>query len=199
MRLLVIFCHPSTESYGAALYETACGTLRAAGHEMRTHDLYREGFQPVLTTEEWDGYLTETDRIIAKNPDHVEDLRWAEGLVVIYPTWIYGPPAMLKGWLERVWLPGVSFEVAEAKQKRARPKLHNIRYFVGITSSGSPWWWLRLIRDPGRNLWTRGLRVLFSRRCKVRWCQLYNMNHSTYTDRAAFLARVEKTLKRTPL
>ena len=194
MNVLVIFCHPSADSYGAALYETACRTLRAAGHKLRTHDLYREGFQPVLTREEWDIYLSNTDKIIAKHPDHVEDLRWAEALVVIYPTWYYGVPALMKGWLERVWLPGVTFDVSGAKKKRPKPKLQNIKVFVGITTSGSPWWWLRLIRDPGRNLWTRGLRILFSRRCRVHWHQLYDMNHSTADDRARFLTRIEKKL-----
>ena len=111
MRLLVVFSHPCPESFGAALFETACRTLRAAGHELRCHDLYAEGFNPVLSTEERRQYLTDTAAIIAKHPEHIDNLQWAEGLVVIYPTWYYGPPAMLKGWLERVWLPGITFEV----------------------------------------------------------------------------------------
>ena len=143
MRLLVVFSHPCPESFGAALYQTACRTLGAAGHELRCHDLYAENFNPVLSTEERRIYLTDTAAIIAKHPDHVADLQWAEGIVVIYPTWYYGPPAMLKGWLERVWLPGITFEVAEGKQKRTIPKLRNIRLLVGITTSGSPWWWIR--------------------------------------------------------
>lgn len=194
MRLLVIFCHPSAQSYGAALYGAACHALRQGGHELRCHDLYREGFDPVLSTAEWEGYLTHTDAIAARHPDHIADLLWADGLIVIYPTWYYGAPAMLKGWLERVWLPGVTFEVAEGAGRRPRPLLTNIRLFVGITTSGSPWWWIKLIRDPGRSLWTRGLRVLFNRRCKVIWQQIFNMNHTTEADRAAFLARVERRL-----
>ena len=195
MRLLVIFAHPSSESYGATLYDLACRTLLASGHDLRCHDLYREGFDPVLSTEEWQNYLTRTDTIIAKHPDHVADLQWAEGLVVIYPTWYYGAPAILKGWLERVWLPGITFEVSDGRERRPKPKLQNIRLFVGITTSGSPWWWIRLIRDPGRSLWTRGLRPLFNMRCKLVWQQLYNMNHTTDADRAGFLAKVERRVK----
>lgn len=195
MRLLVIFSHPSSESFGAALFQMACRTLRAAGHELRCHDLYREGFNPVLPEEEWKIYLSQTQSIIDKHPDHVEDLLWAEGLVIIYPTWYYGAPAMLKGWLERVWLPGVTFEISDGKQRRPKPKMNHIRLFVGITTSGSPWWWIKLIRDPGRSLWTRGLRILFNRRCRVKWLQLYNMNHTTEADRSAFLAKVERRLK----
>lgn len=199
MRLLVVFSHPSTESYGAALFDLACKTLREAGHDLRVHDLYREGFDPVLSTQEWTGYMTDTEAIIDKNADHVENLRWAEGLIVIYPTWYYGAPAMLKGWLERVWLPGVTFDIAERKYQPAISRMRHIKLFVGITTSGSPWWWLRLIRDPGRSLWTRGLRVLWSRRCKVVWRQLYDMNNCTDADRERFLAMVGETLRRIPV
>ena len=117
-------------------------------------------------------------------------------MVVIYPTCFNGAPAKLKGRLERVWLPGVAFEVADAKQKRPKPKMRNIRYLVGITSSGSPWWWFQIIGDPGRRLWTRGLRALFAPGCKVVWRQIYNMNHSSNADRLKFLKRVERTLKK---
>ena len=196
MRVLVIFCHPSSQSYGAALYELACRTLRAAGHDLRTHDLYREGFDPVLSTEEWGQYLTHPERNQATQASHIADLQWAEGLVVVYPTWYYGVPAMLKGWLERVWLPGVTFEIATGKQRRPRPKLQHIKLLVGITTSGSPWWWIKLIRDPGRSMWTRGLRPMFAPRCKVVWRQLYNMNHTTVADREGFLKRVEMALSK---
>ena len=165
MRLLVVFCHPSRESFGAALFDTVCRTLRAAGHDVRVRDLYREEFEPVLSEQEW----------------------------------YYGPPAMLKGWLERVWLPGIAFEVADARLRRTKGKLGHIRLFAGITTSGSPWWWIRLIRDPGRSLWTRGLRPLFSPNCRVIWLQLYDMNNSTEKDRTGFLARVERILQRIPV
>ena len=194
MRFLIVFCHPYEESYGAALFACAKQTLSARGHEIRAFDLYRDGFDPVLSREEWLSYLSDTDKNIATLQDHVEALQWAEALVLIYPTWMYGPPAMLKGWLERVWLPGVAFDVAPGKKKRAVGHLQNIRFFVGITTSGSPWWWLRLIRDPGRSLFMRGQRVLFNVRCRMRWLQLHDMNHSTDADRARFLKKVETAL-----
>jgi Flavodoxin-like fold/YcdC-like protein, C-terminal region len=78
MRLLVIFCHPSSLSFGAALYALACRTLRATGHDLRTHDLYREGLNPVLSTEEWAQYPTHPERNQATQEDHIADLRWAE-------------------------------------------------------------------------------------------------------------------------
>jgi len=126
---------------------------------------------------------------------HVEALQWAEGWVAIYPTWFYGLPAMLKGWLDRVWLPGVTFQVATAKKRTIRGELQNIRRFVGITTSGSPWWWLRVIGDPGRSLLMKGLRPLYARGCRMSWLQLHDMNHATAADREAFLAKVDRSLR----
>lgn len=196
MRLLIIFSHPSQDSYGAALCTRALDTLRAAGHDVRLRDLYAEGFDPVLSRAEWDRYLSDPDANISVHRDHIDDLHWCEGLIVIYPTWYYGAPAMLKGWLDRVWLPGVTFEIPKTASDRPTGKLQNIRTFVGITTSGSPWWWIKMIRDPGRSLWTRGLRPIFHPRCRYHWRQLYSMNQRTDTDRARFLDKVGSMLQR---
>lgn len=195
MRLLVVFCHPSRDSFGAAVLDQATSTLEGCGHDLRIRDLYREGFDPVLTEQDWARYIADPAANIARVQDHVTDLQWAEGLIVIYPTWYYGPPAVLKGWLDRVWLPGVSFELAPQKGRIARGKLSNIRTFVGLTTSGSPWWWLKLIGDPGRSLWTRGLRPIFNLRCRYRWCQLYSINDSSSVERAAHLEKVAQVLR----
>jgi putative NADPH-quinone reductase len=195
MRLLVVFCHPDPDSYGAAIFRTACQALREAGHELRIIDLYAERFDPVFTLDEKRSYLTDTAQNIAGVARHVEALQWAEGWVAIYPTWFYGLPAMLKGWLDRVWLPGVTFQVATAKKRTIRGELQNIRRFVGITTSGSPWWWLRVIGDPGRSLLMKGLRPLYARGCRMSWLQLHDMNHATAADREAFLAKVDRSLR----
>jgi putative NADPH-quinone reductase len=199
VRLLLVFCHPDPDSFGAALRRAAVDALRARGHELREIDLYAEGFDPVFSRAEKRTYLSDTARNIEGVAAHVEALRWAEGWVVIYPTWFYGAPAMLKGWLERVWLPGVSFRIASARQRRIAGELRNIRLFVGITTSGSPWWWLRLIGDPGRSLFMKGLKPLYAKGCQMRWMQLHDMNHVTREDRAAFLAKVRRGLSALPL
>ena len=194
MKLLLVFCHPDPHSYGAALRRTAADALRSAGHELRDIDLYAEGFSPVFSAAEKATYLSDTQHNIAGVAAHVEALRWAEGWVVVYPTWFYGAPAMLKGWLERVWLPGVSFRIATGKQRTIGGELSNIRRFIGITTSGSPWWWLKVMGDPGRSLFMKGLRPLYAKRCRMQWLQLYNMNHVTAAERDAFLARVKREL-----
>ena len=194
MRLLLVFCHPDPHSFGAALRQAAADALRAAGHELREIDLYAEGFNPVFSAAEKATYLGDTAQNIAGVATHVAALRWAEGWVVVYPTWFYGAPAMLKGWLERVWLPGVSFRIATARQRTIGGELSNIKRFIGITTSGAPWWWLKLIGDPGRSLFMKGLRPLYAKRCRMQWLQLYNMNHVTAAERNAFVARIQREL-----
>ena len=196
MKLLLVFCHPDPESFGAAVRDAAVAALTAAGHELRQIDLYADGFDPVMGVAERRSYLADTQRNIDAVADHVNALRWAEGWVVIYPTWHYSMPAMLKGWLDRVWLPGVTFDIAPAKGRRITGKLKHIHRFVGITTSGSPWWWLKLIGDPGRSLFMKGLKPLYARGCRMTWLQLYNMNHATAADRQVFLARVRRELAR---
>ncbi|MBA3325758.1 MAG: NAD(P)H-dependent oxidoreductase [Rhodobacteraceae bacterium] len=198
MRLLLVFAHPCPDSFGAALSRVAAETLTEAGHELRLRDLYAEGFDPVIREQEWRDYFANPEASAVAHAAHLADLRWAEGLVLVYPTWWYGPPAMLKGWFERVWLPGVTFEVPKGRLGRVTRKLDNIRLFVAITTSGSPWWWLRLIRDPGRNLFLRGMRPLLHPRCRFVWRQLHAMNHSSTADRDRFLARVTRTLRAVP-
>jgi NAD(P)H dehydrogenase (quinone) len=199
MKLLIVYCHPDPNSYGAALRQATTHSLRQAGHELREIDLYAEGFNPVLSAAEKQTYLPDTARNIEGVAAHVELLRWAEGWVVVYPTWFYGAPAMLKGWLERVWLPGVTFRIAKSKQRTIGGELKNIRLFVGITTSGSPWWWLKFIGDPGRSLFMKALRPLYARGCRMRWLQLYDMNHATPADREGFLLRVQRELARLPV
>ncbi|MFO1245361.1 MAG: NAD(P)H-dependent oxidoreductase [Ramlibacter sp.] len=194
MKTLVVHCHPNPDSFNAALYRAAVEALRTAGHELRCIDLYAEGFDPVLTREEREAYLPNPGLIEARVQPHVDALKWAEQLVFVYPTWFYGPPAMLKGWLERVWLPGVAFLPPPAKGKPAVPGLRHIRRLTVVTTGGAPWWWLKVMGDPGRKLFVRGLRALFARNCRTIWLQLHNMNNVSRDECAAFLARVSRTL-----
>ena len=192
MRFLIVFCHPCGNSFSAALYERVCETLLKSGHKVQTIDLYRQQFDPVLSLEDWTSYLDDTKKNIHKVKEHIEKLSWAEGLILIFPTWMYGPPALLKGWLEKVWLPNVAFEIPQGKQKIAKGKLKNIRRFCVVTTSGSPYWWLWFIGDPGKSMLFRGYKILFSRYCKLKWLQLYNMNHTTEKDRHKYLEKVSK-------
>jgi putative NADPH-quinone reductase len=195
MRTLLVYCHPDPGSFSAALRSAATDALTARGHDVRVLDLYADGFQPVLTREERAVYLTEPSVIEASVQEHVDGLRWAEHLLFVFPIWFYGPPAMLKGWLERVWLPGVAFMPPRRKGRPAVPGLRHIRRLTVITHGGSPWWWLKFIGDPARRLFARGLRALMARDCKTTWLQLHDMNNVSRAECTAFVARVRTRLE----
>jgi putative NADPH-quinone reductase len=194
MRFLVVYCHPDPESFAAALAERAIEALRAAGHETRLVDLYAEGFQPAMSRDERRTYSTSPEVNAAALATHVEAIDWCDAFAFVYPTWFHGPPAMLKGWLERTWLPGRTFDIPRAKGEAARSRLRRVKRLVVITTSGAPRWWLWVIGDPGRKLFARGLRLLFAWNCRTTWLQLYSINNATDDDRRSFLARVERTL-----
>ena len=193
MRTLVIHCHPDPASFSSALFAEACAALRGAGHELRTIELYAAGFDPILSYAERLAYTSDTASLISRVQPHVDALRWAEHLVFVYPVWFHGPPAMLKGWLERVWLPGVAFMPATRKGRKTTPGLRHIRRLSVVTTSGSPRWWLWLIGNPNRRLFGRALRALCARDCRLSWLQLHDMNNVTPADCKAFLSRVRKT------
>ena len=190
MRFLILFTHPSQQSYSAALLKTAKDSLIKNGHQVKVIDLYKEKFDPVLNIEEWNSYLENTEKNILNLKKHIDLLRWAEGLIFIFPTWMYGPPAILKGWLERVWLPSVAFEISSGKQNIPTGKLKNISRLCVVTTSGSPRWWLWFIGNPGKSMLFKGYKILFNKYCKYKWLQLHDMNHTNYSDREQFLTKV---------
>src|SRR6185312_4877987 len=112
MRVLVLFAHPVETSFQAALHRAAVGALKDAGHQVDDCDLYAERFDPVLSREERMNYH---DVAINRGPvdGYVRRLLDAEALVLVHPVWNYGYPAILKGFFDRVFLPGVSFSLSE--------------------------------------------------------------------------------------
>ncbi len=191
MRTLVVHCHPDPNSFSASLYRDVRALLAASGHELRCIDLYAEDFNPVMSLTERRSYVTDPKSIEAAVQPHVDALRWCEHLVFVFPIWFYGPPAMLKGWLERVWLPGVAFLPPPKKGAAALPGLQHITRLSVVTHGGAPWWWLKLIGDPARRLFMRGLRALMAKRVQTTWLQLHNMNNVTPADCDAFRSRVK--------
>jgi putative NADPH-quinone reductase len=195
MKVLVVHAHPVEESFNTALRRTIVETLIRGGHDVRLLDLYGEGFSPALTRRE---RLDYHDPAINVTPvqAYVDQLHWAEGLVLVYPTWWYGMPAMLKGWFDRVWLPGVTFDVVPDQPIKPH-KMSNIRRFAVVTTYGSPWWLVRFyLGDPVRKVLGRGVRRLMARDCRFDWHALYRMDDVGQPERAAFLAKVAAAFSR---
>jgi NAD(P)H dehydrogenase (quinone) len=186
MRVLVLFAHPVPESYGAALHAAVVEELRSAGHEVDDCDLYCEGFDPVLTAQERRGYHDTASNTLPVSAD-VARLRRAEALVVVAPVWNFGWPAILKGYFDRVFLPGVSFRLENGKVSGA---LTNIRRLMFVTTYGGDRWRALVVGDPPRRIATRVLNAVTGFRAKIDYLAHYDMNRSTDATRAAFLARV---------
>jgi putative NADPH-quinone reductase len=124
--------------------------------------------------------------------EHARLLGRAQVLTFVYPTWWSGLPAILKGWLERVMVPGVAFAFDE--RGKVRPALTGVDTIVGVSTYGSPRAYVRAINDNGRRTLTRALRMSCGPGTRTRWLGLYGIDTSTLTDRADFAASVERAM-----
>ena len=118
MRVLTILAHPHPGSFNHAIAEAAVAALEASGHEIVFHDLYAEGFDPLLSSEEIPKGA-QIDEALAR---HCRDLGEAEGIIVVHPNWWGMPPAILKGWVDRVVRPGVAYEFLEGDSGEGVPR-----------------------------------------------------------------------------
>jgi NAD(P)H dehydrogenase (quinone) len=193
VHVLLVYCHPRPDSFCAALRDSAVNGLQTAGHTVEVRDLYAEGFTPVLTAEERGHYYDEAANLRGVE-DHVASLQQADGLLLVYPTWWYMMPAMLKGWLDRVWVPGVAFRLGGPGV--IGPLLRNIRRIGVVTTYGSPRWLLWLVGWPDRRLIGRGLRRSCARGCRLDWFALMHMDTCTQPRRERFLTIVRTRLAR---
>ncbi|MEX0852364.1 MAG: NAD(P)H-dependent oxidoreductase [Bauldia sp.] len=191
MRVLVLFAHPVETSFAAALHKTAVDALAAAGHEVDDCDLYAEGFNPVLSREERLNY--HDDKVCTKPvQEYVDRLRSAGGLVLNFPVWNFGYPAILKGFFDRVFLPGVSFEL---KNGKVWPALHNIRSLTAVATYGGDRWRALLMGDPPRKSVKRVVRAVIHPLARTRYLALYDMNRNDQATLNAFLDRVSRDLR----
>jgi len=191
MRVLLIFCHPRPDSFSAALRTAAHDALTSTGHHVESRDLYAERFDPVLSGQERGAYF-DARELPTDIQDHVASLRRADALLLVYPTWWFGMPTLLKGWLDRVWLPDVAFRLGGTKA--LVPLLTNVRRIGVVTTYGSPWWLLWWVGWPDRRIVRRGLKPLCAPNCQVEWLGLTAMDADRPERRTKFLDSVSKRL-----
>ncbi len=188
MQVLLVHAHPRADSFSRALCDAVADSLAASGHKVELRNLHEEGFDPVMSAEER-GRHHDVPRNLEGIADHVASLQRAEALVLVYPTWWYGMPAMLKGWFDRIWVPGVAFNLGQGP---IEPLLTNIRHIAVVTTYGSPTWLLWYIGRIDRKLMNRGIRRLCAKGCTVEWLTLTRMDQRTRPECEAFLARVRR-------
>ncbi len=117
MSVLIVLAHPDQNSFNHAIADTCMSRLSDNGYEIIFHDLYLERFDPMLGTTEIpkDGQVDETIN------RHCEELAACDGIIIVHPNWWGQPPAVLKGWIDRVFRPGLAYEFEEGDQGEGIP------------------------------------------------------------------------------
>lgn len=117
MKISVILAHPERESFNHAVVAAAVETLNKNGHEVYFHDLYQEKFDPLLPSEE----ILKDASLPPDIEKHCREISQAQGIIVVHPNWWGQPPAVLKGWVDRVIRPGVAYEFQEGDKGEGVP------------------------------------------------------------------------------
>src|SRR5690606_1906330 len=110
---MVVIAHPNPGRFNHAIADAAAAGFAAASFEVRRHDLYAEGFQPLLSAGDTDMSRSPTAMLADKTDEllsqHRRDLVAASALAIVHPNWWGKPPAMMAGWIDRVLIPGVAY------------------------------------------------------------------------------------------
>jgi NAD(P)H dehydrogenase (quinone) len=194
MRCLVVVVHPSPESLCGTLAAQAVETLQASGHEVIVEDLYAQDFHAALTREERASYYTPTYRGGAVQAQ-MERLLAAEAMVLCFPTWWFGFPAVLKGWFDRVWAPGIAYDHANDLGP-IQPRLNRLRKILVVTSLGSPFWVdLLVMRRPVKRVLQTAILGVCAPGCNFKMLSLYRSERLTPEQVRRFRAKVARTLE----
>jgi putative NADPH-quinone reductase len=166
----MIHAHPLPDSLNARLAAKVEALSHAEGWQVTRRDLY-DRFDPVLTPEERAGYYATP---AATLDEEKRELTQAQVLILVFPTWWFGFPAILKGWFDRVWTPGVAYDHAP-DLGAMRPRLSGLQQVLAVTTMGAPAWvdWLVLRRPLRRILYWAIVRPC-APKASVRWTALYN-------------------------
>jgi NAD(P)H dehydrogenase (quinone) len=194
VKAYVVYCHPDPDSFTSAICRRAVDSLQSAGHEVRVSDLYADGFDPAMSVDEVRDHLGPPEHKPGV-AEYCDNLQWCETIVFIYPTWWSGQPAMLTGWLDRVLIRGVAWDLPDGATRIER-RLTNVRRLVAVTTHGSSKFINLLEGETGRSVIGRAVRLLCHRTARSTWLALYGIDRSTAPQREAFLDRVESRLGR---
>jgi NAD(P)H dehydrogenase (quinone) len=191
MRALVVHA-PGPDRRTDRLAAAAARALAGGAHDVVTLDL--GGFDPVMSAEERRAYHGPRPVVDETVATHAEHLRSADALVFVYPTGRVGPPATLKGWLDRVMVPGVAFHFGP--DGAVVGDLGHVRRLVGISTYRESRARVAGLGDVGRRTIMRALGLLCGWRCHRKWLGLYGADGSGPVAWEAFVDRIELRLGR---
>ncbi|NJM42926.1 MAG: NAD(P)H-dependent oxidoreductase [Brachymonas sp.] len=193
MKCLVVIAHPVDSSLCHALSRTAIEALENAGHEVTVEDLYRNEFRPALNASERQSYYSPKFDAHAIE-QQVKRLLAAQAIVLVFPTWWFGFPAVLKGWFDRVWAPGIAYDHAD-NLGAIQPRLHQLQRALAITTLGSPGWVDRwMMWQPIKRILKTALLGTCAPQCRFEMLSLYKAERLTPAQVEAFQKRIQKSL-----
>ena len=197
MKCLVVIAHPLPDSLCRSLARFATERLEAAGHEVTVEDLYGASFEAALTGAERRSYYA-TAFDVSSVSGETSRLTEAEALVLVFPTWWYGFPAILKGWFDRVWAPGIAFDHA-SNFGPIKPRL-KLAHVLAITTLGSPWWIDTLVLwQPVRRILRIAILGACARGIRFNMLSLHSAEAPAKERVARFEGRIAKELARWPM
>ena len=193
MKILVILGHPRQGSFNHAIAETAVKALQKRGHEAIFHDLCKERFDPLLPYEEIPK-SAQLDPVVKK---HCDEIAGADGIIVIHPNWWGQPPAILKGWIDRVIRPGVAYGFVEGDSGEGVPVglLKANAALIFNTSDTVEEREMKVFKDPLESIWKNcifdlcGVKNIYRRMFSI-------IVTSTEEQRKAWLREVEDTVNK---
>jgi len=191
MKISVILAHPDTSSFNHAIAETTAATLKKNGHDVIYHDLYKEGFDPLLPKEE----IPKEVSLPSEIDIHCKEAAEADGFVIIHPNWWGMPPAILAGWVDRVMRPGTAYEFLEDDKGEGVPNgmLRAQKAIVFNTSNTESEREQKVFLDPLETIW---------KNCIFDLCGVHEFNRkmfnivvtSTKKQREQWLEEVEESV-----
>lgn len=191
-RFLVVFAHPLADSLSATLKQAVIDGVESAGHTADLIDLYADGFDPALAASERAAFVKPGYAPPDDAAAYCERLKAADGIVFVFPQWWFGMPAILKGFVDRVFVPGVAFDPDPAGG-RLIPKLTHLKSFDVVTTTGSPRWITELyMRNPVRRQIAKGIAAFCGKDVRFRMLSMYNLDKASRTQCENFIARVRQ-------
>ncbi|MDE3174730.1 MAG: NAD(P)H-dependent oxidoreductase [Pseudomonadota bacterium] len=191
MRALVVHAHPSPDSFASALFRDVCAVLVGRGYVVDACDLYAEEFDPVLPRATYRKYLAAPANRAGVEP-YVRALMAAQALAFVFPVWHDGPPAILKGYFDRVFLRGVVFEVENGV---FLPRLHNVRRLAAVVLYGADRERTKRVGDLPRRFVRHNLHPLVAPDAPLDYLAAYGMDHADAAAREEFRDKVRRSFQ----
>lgn len=192
MKCLIVVSHPLENSLCHFLTEKTVSHMLSKGYQVSVKDLYKENFNPVLTKAERASYY-EKEFDSSELKADIDQLRETELLVLIFPTWWFSLPAILKGWFDRVWAPGYAYNHA-SDLGAITPCLENLKEVYVITTLGAPWWVdFFILRMPVKKVLKIALLGACTKNCRFKMLSLYKSENLTESAIAQFVRKIKSS------